>query len=86
MIPPIMADIRSSEDMDIVKVIDQIETDLAKAKDNLMLEKIFQADHANRKWRMKDVHKKNDLVMLSTANRRKDYMTPGSRWSAKLSP
>ena len=78
MIPSIMVDVRGLEDMDAVKVIDQIEADVAEAKDNLMLAKIFQADNANRKRRPEDVYKENDLVMLSMANRRKDYVAPGS--------
>ena len=81
---PITADVQNSEDVDVTKVIDQIETDIAKAKDNLMLAKIFQADHANRKRKPEDIYKENDLVMLSTSNRRKDYAAPGSGWSAKL--
>ena len=81
-----MADVRGLEDVDAVKVIDQIEADIAEAKDNLMLAKIFQADNSNRKQRPEDVYKENDLVMLSTANRRKDYMVPGSRHSTKLFP
>jgi hypothetical protein len=86
MIPPITQTERKEGDMDVHKLIDQINTDVAKAKDNLMLGKIFQADHANRKRGLEDVYKENDLVMLSTSNRRKDYAMAGSRHSAKLFP
>ena len=86
MIPPITADVRSSEDVDVAKMIGQIEADVAEAKDNLMLAKVFQADHANRRRRPEEVYKENDLVMLSTTNRRKDYTAPGSGRSAKLFP
>jgi hypothetical protein len=54
--------------------------------DNLMLAKVFQADHANRKRGSEDAHKTNDLVMLSMANRRKDYASTGSGRKAKLFP
>ena len=72
--------------MDVLKLIDQINTDVVEAKDNLMLAKVFQADHANRKRGPEDVYKVNDLVMLSTANRRKEYASTGSGHSAKLFP
>ena len=51
-----------------------------------MLAKIFQADNANRKQRLGDFYKENNLDMLSMANRRKDYAAPGSGRSAKLFP
>ena len=51
-----------------------------------MLAKLFQADHANRRRAPEDVYKVNDLVMLSTANRQKEYASTGSGRSAKLFP
>ena len=72
--------------MDVLKLIDQINTDVAKAKDNLMLAKIFQADQANRKRGPEDIYKVDNLVMLSKANRRKEYARAGSGRSAKLFP
>ena len=86
MIPPITPAVRGSGDIDVLEFMDQINTDVAEAKDNLMLAKIFQADQANRKRGPEDVYKKDDLVMLSTANRRKEYATAGSGRSAKLFP
>jgi hypothetical protein len=86
MMPPITQTERKEGDTDVHKLIDQINTDVAEAKDNLMLAKIFQADHANRKHGPEGVYKENDLVMLSTANRRKDYAMAGSGRSAKLFP
>jgi len=67
-------------------LIEQINMDVAEAKDNLMLAKIFQADQANRKRRPEDVYKVDDLVLLSTANRRKEYAATGSGRSAKFFP
>jgi hypothetical protein len=86
LIPPITPATRKAEDMGVVKMIDQIHTDVAEAKDNLMLAKIFQADQANRKRRPEDVYQVDDLVLLSTANRRRNYAMAGSGRSAKLFP
>ena len=70
--------------LDTVRVLDQIGTDMVEAKDNLMLAKVFQADHANRRCGSEDAYKMDDLVMLPTANRRKDYASTGSGWSVKF--
>jgi hypothetical protein len=72
--------------MEVEKLIAQINTDVAEAKDNLLLAKIFQADQVNRRCAPEDVYKVDDLVMLSTANRRKEYVSTGSGRSAKLFP
>ena len=77
---------RAREAVDVVELIDQISTDVAEAKDNLMLAKIFQAAQANRKRGPEDVYKVDKMVMLSTANRRKEYASKGSDRSAKLFP
>ena len=74
------------EGVDAAKLIEQINLDVAEAKDNLMLAKIFQTDQANRKHRLEDIYCQGDLVMLSTANQRKEYTSTGSRQSAKLFP
>ena len=86
ILPPITPAEQRTGRVDVVKLIDQINTDVAEAKDNLMLAKIFQADQANKKRGQEDVYKVNDLVMLSTANRRKEYASTGSGRSAKLFP
>jgi hypothetical protein len=89
LIPPITQASRNqvgSGGMDAVRLMDQISTDVAEAKDNLMLAKVFQADHANRRRGSEDAYKTDDLVMLSTANRRKDYASTGSGRKAKLFP
>ena len=52
--------------------MEQITADVAEAKDNLLLAKVFQADHSNRKQGSEDVYRIDDMVMLSTANRRKE--------------
>ena len=85
LIPPITPAARTKA-MDAVELIDQINSDVAEAKDNLLLAKIFQADQANRKRGPEDAYAIDDLVMLSTANRRKEYASTGSGRSAKLFP
>ena len=88
IIPPITPGIRAraTKDVDVVQLIDRVNSDVAEAKDNLMLAKIFQADHANRKRGPEDIYAIDDLVLLSTSNRRREYASPGSGRSAKLFP
>ena len=88
LIPPITTTARTQavEGVDAAKLIERVNLDVAEAKDNLMLAKIFQADQANRTCKPEDVYCQGDLVMLSTANRRKDYASTGSGRSAKLFP
>jgi hypothetical protein len=86
LIPPITAQTQAVKDVDAAKLIEQVKTDVAEAKDNLMLAKLFQADQANRRRGPEDVYGIGDMVMLSTSNRRKEYATTGSGRSAKLFP
>ena len=86
LIPPITPAVRAQTVVDAVQLMDQISLDVAEAKDNLMLAKIFQADQVNRKCRPEDAYKVDEMVMLSTSNRRKDYTSPGSGRSTKLFP
>ena len=90
LIPPIAplvwAQAAPGPGVDALRLIEQINADVAEAKDNLMLAKVFQADQANKKRGTEDAYEVNDLVMLSTANRRKEYASTGDGWSAKLFP
>ena len=86
LIPPIAPAERGTGSTDAVELIDRINLDVAEAKDNLMLAKIFQADQANKRRGPEDIYKVNDQVMLSTTNRRKEYASTGSGRSAKLFP
>ena len=90
LIPPIAPSARTQAapgpGVDALRLIEQIDADVAEAKDNLMLAKVFQADQGNRKRGAEDAYKVNDLVMLSTANRRKEYASTGDGRSAKLFP
>jgi hypothetical protein len=87
LIPPITPQVQSKEGTtDALKVVERLRSDVAEAKDNLMLAKVFQADQANKRREPKDVYQEGDLVLLSTANRRKEYASTGSGRSAKLFP
>ena len=68
------------------EMLDRVKLDVQEAKDNLMLAKIFQADQANRYRTKEDAYKIGDKVMLSTANRRKEYAPPGSGRVTKFFP
>jgi hypothetical protein len=68
------------------KIIEIINTNVADAKDNLMLSKLCQSLHTNNS-RSKDIpYKVGDQVMLSTLNRQRDYKTTGERRVAKFMP
>ena len=86
LIPPMTSVARKEGGVDVAALMDQINADVAEAKDNLMLAKVFQADHANRVRAQEDIYKVGDLVMLSTANRWKEYASTGDGRSAKLFP
>ena len=86
LIPPITPAVWARTAVDAVWLMDQISSDMAEAKDNLMLAKISQADQANRKRGLEDAYKVDEMVMLPTTNRRKDYASLGSGHSAKLFP
>jgi len=51
-----------------------------------MLAKVLQADQANRYRGQEEVYKIGDKVMLSTANRRREYAPPGSGRVTKFLP
>jgi hypothetical protein len=53
-----------------------VNLDMAEAKDNLMLAKVFQADEASRRRSPEDVYVIENMAMLSTSNSRKDYTSP----------
>jgi Integrase zinc binding domain len=66
-------------------LIQKLNNDVAKARDNLLLTKITQAHHAS-KLRGPDPEYKGDLVMLSTADCRHKYKKKGEKRSAKFFP
>ena len=59
---------------------------LEEVRDNLIEAKTRQAHYANQKRGPEDSYRVEDLVMLSTANRRREYKGSGQNRSAKLMP
>lgn len=92
VIPPLVPtdlpdDLRGTPEAEIaLNVADQVEADVAEAKDNLMAAKVAQANSANTSRGKEVVFKVGDLVMLSTFNRRRDYKRKGEKRVAKFMP
>jgi hypothetical protein len=68
------------------QVIENLHTDIADARDNLILAKISQSHYANPKRSDAPPYQIGDKVMLSTLNRRKDYKLKGQHRAAKFFP
>ncbi|TFY52450.1 hypothetical protein EVJ58_g10012 [Rhodofomes roseus] len=68
------------------KAVDGIQHDVAEAKDCLLTAKVNQAAAANRHRGKEEQYQVGDLVMLSTANRRREYKRKGQRRAAKFFP
>lgn len=66
--------------------MEQISTDVADARDNLLLAKISQSFHSNTSRGPSVSYQIGDKVMLSTLNRRKDYKSTDERRVAKFMP
>jgi hypothetical protein len=60
-------------------IIQQLQTDVADTKDNLLLAKITQGHHAVASRGPEPIYSVNDMVMLSTTNRRHKYKTKGDK-------
>jgi hypothetical protein len=65
---------------------DQIDLDVAEARDNLLMAKVAQAHAANTKHRPDFNFEEGDCVMLSTFHRRQEYKRKGERRVAKFFP
>ena len=76
----------SNEHMDARQVIEDIQVDVADARDNLMLAKITQSHSANPHRQPDFPYNVGDKVMLSTMNRRRDYKTKGKQRASKFMP
>jgi hypothetical protein len=76
----------SSEHITARQVIKNLQTDVADARDNLILAKISQSHFANPKRTESPVFKIGDKILLSTINRRKDYKNKQQRRAAKFMP
>jgi len=92
VIPPLVPselppDIAGTDDAALAStVIDQIATDVDKAKDALLHAKVTQAHFANADRGREVVYAIGDLVMLSTLHRRNEYKKKGEKCVAKFFP
>jgi hypothetical protein len=68
------------------KVMLRLSSDVADARDNLLLAKITQSHHTSSKRTPDPGYKENDLVMLSMTNRRREYKKKGEKCTAKFFP
>jgi len=66
--------------------MEEISTNVASARDNLILAKITQSHHSNNSRGKNVIYKVGDKVMLSTLNRRKEYKAQGEKRVAKFMP
>ena len=81
------SDDASRENLEAREIVRMIEKNVADAKDNLMLAKISQAYFVNEKRSPEIEYKVGDKVMLSTANRRREFKEkPGDGRVAKFMP
>ena len=79
----------TSNDKDILRakdLIDNLNIDIAEAKDNLLEAKIFQAHYTNQKRSPEIPFQIGDKVMLSTLHRRQEFKRKGEKRAAKFFP
>jgi hypothetical protein len=88
MIPAlsVLAELGPAQDTTANEVIEKVALDVAAAKDNLILAKISQSYHANSARSDAPNYKVGDLVMLSTLNRRREYLANTEKRVAKFMP
>ena len=67
-------------------VIERVQTDIAEAKDNLLLAKNFQAHHANIHRSPEPPFQIGDKVMLSTLHRRQEFKKNSEKQVATFFP
>ena len=68
------------------EIIENLQNDVADARDNLILAKIFQSYFANPKRAIDPVFKIGDKVMLNTLHCQKDYKSKGQHRASKFMP
>jgi hypothetical protein len=68
------------------KHIIDLQTDVDKAKDNLLQAKVFQSFYANQHRSPELPFKIGDEVMLSTLHRQQEFKKRGKKWAAKFFP
>jgi hypothetical protein len=74
------------EGMLAIKIMAELEADVAHAKDCLLQAKIAQSASANSKRSNKDAYAVGDLVLLSTKNCRNEYKKKNEKCVAKFFP
>jgi hypothetical protein len=89
LIPPIIPDAHSAQEnipeMErAIQIIDQINSDVAEAQDNLLQAKAAQSFFANMKCSSDFDFNINDRIMLSTLHRQHEYKKKGEKWVAKF--
>ncbi|KAF9538488.1 hypothetical protein CPC08DRAFT_610095, partial [Agrocybe pediades] len=85
VIPPLLPQPSDASPAHITarEIIEQVNMDVQQAQDSLTAAKVRQAYHANQHRGDEIVYKEGDLVMLSTANRRRNYKRKGKKRAAK---
>jgi len=68
------------------KLIIDLQTDVNKAKDNLLQAKVFQSFYANQHRSLELLFEIGDEVMLSTLHRRQECKKKGEKRAAKFFP
>lgn len=76
----------SNDNITAREIIENIEIDVADARDNLILSKISQSHYANSSRKNDFTYNIGDRIMLSTLNRRRDYKLKGHKRAAKFMP
>jgi hypothetical protein len=76
----------SSHNISARTIIENLQTDVADARDNLILAKISQSHFANPTRSSPPSYKIGEKVMLSTLHRRKDYKNKDQHRAAKFMP
>lgn len=87
IIPPIVPNPHpSTEQASAFEIIQKLDLDCTEARDALIYAKVNQAHFANQHRSPEEVYQVGDFVMLSTRNRRRDYMQQGDGRTAKFMP
>jgi hypothetical protein len=76
----------SSDHISAREIIDNLQTDVADARDNLILAKLSQSHFANPKRDDGPSYEVGEKVMLSTLHRRKEFKSKGKKRVAKFMP
>ena len=86
MIPPLSELREGTDNTNVHSFLSRLELDILEVQDNLATAKILQAVTANRHRSPDPLFTVGDLVLLSTKNRRREYVAKGSGRVAKFMP